>query len=67
MEEHGSVMAPRVGSKARVKPTLLTASLDAPDGSQELRLAIKKGHYDAAIPEVRGNFIVYCDLPIERE
>ena len=67
MEVHGSVMAPRNGSKARVRPTLLTASLDAPNESQEHRLAIKKGHYDAAIPEVRGKCIVYCDLPIERE
>ena len=59
MEEFGSVLAPRIGSKARQKTNVLNASLDAPNGTQEHRLAVKRGHYDAAIPEVRGSFSVY--------
>ena len=59
MEDYGSVLAPRNGSKARKKTTLLDASLDATAGSQEHRLAVKKGHYDQAIPEVRGICSVY--------
>ena len=57
LERYGSVLAPQNGSKGRERPTLLTARLDAPPGSQERRLAVKKGQYDLAIAEVRGCII----------
>ena len=59
MEQYGSVLAPRIGAKARKKTNILNASLDAPTGTEEHRLAVKRGHYGAAIPDVRGIFSVY--------
>ena len=54
MEKYGAVMAPRNGRRGRQIPNIQTASLEAPAGSQEHRLAIKRGHYTSIIPEVRG-------------
>ena len=56
METHGSVLAPQNGSKGRKRPNIGNASIDAPAGSFEHSLAIKRGHYQRVIPECRGYF-----------
>ena len=58
METHGSVLAPQNGSKGRKRPNIETASINAPAGSHEHALAVKRGHYQRVIPECRGLFQV---------
>ena len=54
LEKYGAVLAPRTGSKGRVVKNVANADPNAPNGSKEHRLALKRGHYDTVIPECRG-------------
>ena len=60
--KYGTVMAPRIGSKGRKRPNVKDASLEAPHGTEEHRLAVKRGHYGVVIPECRGIYLYIFSL-----